>query len=267
MPACSPLSGPPVRRLVKSRAWALGLVCCLAVAGVQAQVAVRPDGQWRHLIGVGASVASGNTRTTSLNLSLDSVRATYLDKWSLTGAALQSRTEGNTSAQRGEIKTQYDRDISLLWFGFGSAAVLHDEAANIESRLSLASGVGYHLLRSEDSYWDVSMGLGYSRDRFRAPTVIDGLSRQGRDRLELVLGQESTTHLSDTSRLKQQARLLPSLRDAGEYRAELIGSLAVAINTRLSLTASLTYRYDTRPGEGFSKGDMLFVTGVSLGLE
>lgn len=257
----------PTASIPRWPAWLLVCAVSGAAGATQAQVALRPDGQWRHLIGVGASVASGNTRTTSLNLSLDSVRATYFDKWSLTGTALQSRTEGDTSAQRGEIKTQYDRDISLLWFGFGSAAVLHDEAANIESRLSLASGVGYHLLRSEDSYWDVSMGLGYSRDRLRTPTVIDGLTRQSQDRLELVLGQESTTHLSDTSRLKQQARLLPSLRDAGVYRAELIGSLAVAISTRLSLTASLTYRYDTHPGAGFSKGDLLFVTGVSLGLE
>lgn len=258
---------PPISALRRSAGLVLALGLLMAAAAAPAQVTQRPDGQWRHLIGLGASVASGNTRTTSVNLSLDSVRATYEDKWSLTGSALQSRTEGDTAAQRAEIKTQYDRDLSLLWFGYGSLAALHDEAANIESRASVASGVGYHLLRTEDSYWDVSAGLGYTRDRFEAATVIDGLSRRSRDRLELVLAQESTTYLSDTSRLKQQARLLPSLRESGEFRAELTASLAVAINARLSLTASITHRHDTQPGAGFSKSDTLFVTGVSLGLD
>jgi putative salt-induced outer membrane protein len=250
--------------------WTAWLLACMIfglMGPAQAQVTLRPDGQWRHLVGVGASVASGNTRTTSLNLSLDSVRATYEDKWSLTGSALKSRTEGDTTAQRAEVKTQYDRDISLLWFGFGSAAGLHDRAANIDSRLSLATGLGYHLLRTEGSYWDVSAGVGYSRDRYVDPTVIDGRSRSSRDRLELVLAEESTTYLSDTARFKQQARLLPSLRESGEFRAELIASLAVAINAKLSLTASLTYRHDTQPGEGFSTSDTLFVTGISLGLD
>lgn len=238
-----------------------------AAATAHSQVVQRPDGQWRHLIGLGASVASGNTRTTSLNLSLDSVRVTYEDKWSLAGQALQSRSEGDTAAQRAELKTQYDRDVSDLWFGFGSLSALHDQAANIDSRWSLATGLGYHLLRTEDSYWDVSVGLGYTRDRYDSPTVIDGLLRRRHDRLELVLAQESTTHLSDTARFKQQARLLPRLQESGPYRAEVSGSLAVAINARLSLTASLTYRYDSRPGAGFSRGDMLFVTGVSLGVD
>lgn len=264
---------PMTRRLLRCPAitsWCPWLLACAlgaAAGAAHSQVVQRPDGQWRHLIGLGASVASGNTRTTSLNLSLDSVRATYEDKWSLVGNALQSRTEGDTAAQRAELKTQYDRDFSDLWFGFGSLSALHDEAANIDTRWSLATGLGYHLLRTEDSYWDVSAGLGYTRDRYDSPTFIDGLNRRSRDRLELVLAQESTTHLSDTARFKQQARLLPSLRESGEYRAEVIGSLAVAINARLSLTASLTYRYDTQPGEGFSRGDMLFVTGVSLGLD
>ncbi|PPE65737.1 DUF481 domain-containing protein [Caldimonas caldifontis] len=250
--------------------WTAWLLACviLGVAGpVQAQVTTRLDGQWRHLIGVGASVASGNTRTTSVNLSLDSVRATAEDKWGVTGTALQSRTEGNTAAQRAELKTQYDRDISPLWFGFGSGSALHDEAANIQSRLSVASGLGYHLLRNEDGYWNVSAGLGYSRDRYETPTVIDGELRRSDGRLELVLAQESTTHLSDTTRLKQQLRLLPNLQESGEYRAEFDASLSVAINARISLTAGLTYRYSSDPGEGFSKGDTLFVTGISLRLD
>lgn len=253
-----------------ARPWRAWLLACAVAAGAgpaPAQVVQRPDGQWRHLIGLGASVASGNARTTSLNLSLDSARVTYDDKWSLVGHALQSRTEGSTAAQRAELKTQYDRELSELWFSFGSLAALHDEAANIEARWSLASGLGHHLLRTEDSYWDVSAGLGYTRDRYETPTLIEGLNRRSRDRLELVLAQESTTHLSDTARLKQQVRLLPSLWESGEFRAEANGSLAVAINSQLSLTASLTYRYDTQPGAGFSRGDMLFVTGISLGLD
>ncbi|MBC8055767.1 MAG: DUF481 domain-containing protein, partial [Rhizobiales bacterium] len=43
--------------------------------------------------------------------------------------------------------------------------------------------------------------------------------------------------------------------------------LSVAMTNTLSLTAGLSYRYNSQPGAGLEKGDTLFVTGVSVKLD
>ena len=78
-------------------ALALAAAACLPAA---AQVTVKPDGRWRHLIGAGASFASGNSDANSLNLSYDGVRATASEKWSLTGRALYARDADETTGER-----------------------------------------------------------------------------------------------------------------------------------------------------------------------
>jgi len=38
----------------------------------------------------------------------------------------------------------------------------------------------------------------------------------------------------------------------------------VAMTKQLALTATLSHRFDSQPGQGVKKNDTLFVTGVSL---
>ena len=53
----------------------------------QAQATVKPDGQFRAVFGLGASLSSGNTDATNLSFTADAVRATATDKTSLYGNA------------------------------------------------------------------------------------------------------------------------------------------------------------------------------------
>jgi len=245
----------------------LALAACVCCAPALAQVTIEPDGQWRHLFAAGASVASGNSDATSVNLSTDSVRATDIDKWMITGRALYASSEGETTGDRIGLGTQYNRDVSARWFVFGSADALRDEPANLSSRLSAAAGPGYHLWQRDTEFWDISGGLSYTQDRFFDATEIDGRQRSSYGRVELLLAEESSHRLTDTTAFTQKLRVLPNLRDTGAYRAEFESNLTVAINTTLSLTAGLAYRYNSDPGDGFERRDTLFVTGVSVRLD
>jgi putative salt-induced outer membrane protein YdiY len=246
---------------------AMALVAFACWPPAFAQVTIKPDGQWRHLFAAGASVASGNSDATSVNLSSDSVRATDIDKWSITGRALYASSEGETTGERIALGTQYNRDITPRWFLFGLADALRDEPANLSSRLSVAAGPGYHVWRRDADFWDVSAGLSYTQDRFIDATEIDGRVRSRYGRAELLLAEESSHQLTSTTAFTQKLRVLPNLRDTGAYRADFESSLTVAINSTLSLTAGLAYRYDSDPGEGFERGDTLFVTGLSYRLD
>ncbi len=252
---------------LKRPAYVLLLGAALWPTIAAAQVKIEADGRWRHLFGAGASVASGNSDAASLNLSADSVRATPTDKWSFTGRALYARSEGQTSGERLALGSQYNRDLSARWFGFASGDLLRDRPANLSRRMSVASGVGHHVLRSERAFWDVSAGLGYTRDRYLTATEIDDRLRTRSGRSELVLGQESRNQLTDSTAVQQKLSVLFNVHDGKDYRAVFESNLSVAINRTLSLTAGLSYRHDSEPGAGFEKGDALFVTGLSYRLD
>ncbi len=240
----------------------------LVVSGpAHAQATLKPDGQWRHAIGLGLSYASGNSESSTLTLNADGVRQTDHDKWSYNGKALRAESDGDTTGDQIGLGTRYERDINGRLFGFGQGDYLRDRLANLSWRTSVGAGLGYHVFKSEKLSWDVFSGLGYTHDRYVAPTDIGGATRSRWGYAELLLGQESNHKVSDTSTFRQRFVIYPNLSESGEFRAQFDAGLAVAINDMMSLTATLTYRYNSDPGVDIEKGDLLFVTGIAVKLE
>lgn len=248
------------------------LACCAllaapALAVAQAQATVKPDGQFRYLFGAGASYASGNTSSSSVNLFGDGVRATSDTKWHFGGKAVWGRSEGVTTAQNLALGTQYDHDLMPLWFGFGKADYLRDKLANLQGQYSLFGGVGRHVIKRDDLTFDVSAGIGYTEDRYVDPAVVQDDLRSRYGRAEALLAEESTHKWTESTSFHQKLSLYPAPRSGGGYRGVFDSGLSVAINASLSLTAGLNYRYNSDPGEGTKKGDTLFVTGIALKLD
>jgi len=243
------------------------LLTAPTLALAQAQATVKPDGEFRYALGVGASFQSGNTDASSVNISGDGVRATADSKWQIGGKALRANTNGARSAENVLLGTQYDRDVTPQWFTLVKADVLHDKLANISSRASIFGGLGRHLAKSETLTWDVSTGLGYTHDRYIDATVVAGETRTTYGSAELLLAEESTHKWTPTTSFHQKLSIYPALASHGTYRGVFDAGLSVAINAKLSLTAGLNYRYDSDPGEGLERGDTLFVTGIALKMD
>lgn len=246
-------------------------VAALAIAPVaalaQAQATIKPDGEFRYALGAGASYASGNTNASSANFTGDGVRATADSKWQFGAKALWGRTEGVTTAENLGLGTQYDRDMTPQWFGFGKADYLRDKPANVASRMSLYSGAGYHVIKTETLTWDLSAGLGYTQDRYVEAADVSGEFRTSYGRAEALLAEESTHKWTPTTSFHQKLSFYPALRSGGGYRSIFDSGLSVAMTSTLSLTAGLNYRYNSNPGEGLRKGDTLFVTGIAVKLD
>lgn len=233
----------------------------------QAQATIKPDGQFRYAFGAGASYASGNTSSSSVNLSGDGVKVTADSKWQLGGKANYGRTEGATTVENAALGAQFDQDITPLWFGFGKGDYLRDKPANVSTRASLFGGVGRHVVRTDTLTFDVSAGLGYTEDRYFNAADVNGDFRTRYGRAEALLAEESTHKFTPTTTLHQKLSVYPALRSGGGYRGVFDAGLSVAMNNTLSLTAGLNYRYNSDPGVGLKKGDTLFVTGISVKLD
>jgi len=244
-------------------------LCAIASAPllVHAQVTQKPDGEWRSLFTAGASVATGNTDAKSASLGADVIKLTTMDKWSLTGSGQYARSDGDTTANRLAGTGLYSRDITPEWFGFGELTLLHDLPSDLSLRTTLGSGIGYHVVQKPDQTFDLSAGLAYTMDRYRHSQLIEDETRSRYNQAEVLLAEESNNKLTDNTSFKQKLTVYPNLRDTGDVRTVFDAGLSVAMTKQLALTATLSHRYDSRPGEGLGKNDMLFVTGVSLRLD
>lgn len=242
----------------------LSLVLLVAAAAVHAQATVVPDGRWRAALGLGASLASGNTESTNLTLSADAVRATATDKATLYGAALYARSEGVTSGEQLRGGGRYDSDLTPAVFGFGGLDAERNRFANLKLRLQGSTGLGYHLAKNAEITWDVFGGLAYSADHYYDPTEVNGALRTSYSYPSLMLGEELTIKLSETATASQKLVVLPNLQDRGEYRANWAAKLAVAITRSMNLTAGFTVDYNSTPGPGRRSTDTLLTTGLSV---
>jgi len=243
----------------------LAVCAALSAAGpAQAQVTLKPDGLWRYLYTAGANATTGNSETTAFNLSGEGVRMTDEDKWTFRGTGAYGKTNGAVTTERYALGTQYNRNFSTDWFGFGSADGLREPPSNIDYRWSAASGVGRHLIKTDSNTFDTTFGLGYTQDRYVRETQVLGGLRDEYGRFELVVGEESTHKLSQSTIFRQKFTVYPNVTDGGNYRAMFDAGLSVAMTPALSLTTGLNYRYNTDPGAGLKRMDASLVTGVSL---
>jgi putative salt-induced outer membrane protein len=235
-----------------------------AAGTVQAQVLVKPDGQWRGALGLGASLSSGNSDASNLSLTGEAVRATEVDKTSLYGNLQYARSGGATTGEQIRLGGRQDHDLSPTVFAFGSLDFERNKFSNLKLRSQLVGGFGYHVLKSPQTSFDVFSGLGYTEDRYFAPALIDGSTRSSYGYVSLLLGEESTHKLSETTSFKQRLTLVPNLRNRGEFRADWTAGLAVAMNKTLNLTVGATVSHNSEPGPGRKKTDTLLTTGISV---
>jgi putative salt-induced outer membrane protein YdiY len=235
-----------------------------AALSAHAQVTQKPDGEWRSLFTAGASVATGNTDAKSASLGADVIKLTATDKWAIDGTAQYARSNGATTANHMGASTVYSSDFTPQWFGFGELDLLHDVPSDLSLRTTVGSGIGYHVVKKPDQSFDLSAGLAYTMDRFHHAQVIQDETRSRYNHAELLFAEESNNKLSDTTTFKQKLTVYPNLRDTGDVRTVFDAGLSVAMTKQLALTATLSHRYDSRPGVGLGRNDTLFVTGVSL---
>ncbi len=232
-----------------------------------AQLTIKEDNQWRYALGAGASLASGNSDSKSVNVTADAVKATEYDKWTLHGRLLYGKDDNQTTSDQVSAGVRYDRNLSPEWFHFGLLDWLRDRPANLEHRLSVNSGLGYHVFKRDQEFWDLFGGIGYSHDDLVQQTEVSDQQRNNYGRAELLIGQQSQHRISETATFKQRLSFFPSLEDSDSYRGVFDATLSVAINRRFDLNAALNYRYNSQPGTDLDKVDVLFVTGFTVKME
>lgn len=251
----------------KVRSWCSVMVSLACAQAAFGQATIKRDGQWRAALGVGGSVASGNSRSTNLTMTGEVVQATEISKWSLTGRLLYATAGDTTTADNKAVGSQYDKDLSATWFAFNKLEYLRDQPANLNSRFSLTAGPGLHLLRDDNNTVDVSTGLAYTMDRYVRPSLVTQSLRDDYGRTEWMLGEDSTHKFSNDASIRQKLTVFTHTKQTGGYRYVFEIGLSVALNSRMNLTTGFTQRYEKDTGLGLKNNNGLLLTGISFKLD
>lgn len=242
----------------------LTLAALTATGAAQAQATVKEDGQFRSAIGAGASFTSGNSSSASLSLTADAVRATAEDKITLYGNLQYARANGVTSNNRAKAGGRFDWNLTPEWFAFGALEGEMNKPSNLSSRIVPSAGLGWHVIQTPSTTFDVFGGLAYNADRYVNAVLLDGAMRTSYNYAALVLGEESTHAITETTAFKQRFVIKPNLSNSGSYIATFDAGVSVAMTKTLNLTAGLSVNHNSDPGVGYKTTDTLLTTGLSM---
>jgi len=248
------LVSPSPRR---AAAWILAIASWPSI--VAAQAADSPeklDNEWHGSVSLAAAAASGNNSSVTVSAAADTSKASAIDKISLSGLLNYGRSDASgtqtTTADQAWVRGRYDYNLTPVWFGFGGVEAETNEVAGLQSRYGVNGGIGYKLIRSETTTFDLFGGVGYSGVEY-----TDGSEANG---VELLLGEESTHKLSDTTTVRQRFVFRPGQGDLGNF-ATFNAGLATAITGGWTLNLGFQAQYASKVPVGVESTDTLFTAG------
>jgi putative salt-induced outer membrane protein len=221
---------------------------------------------WTGLLDTGLSVTRGNSATLAYNLSAKAVRATTRDKITVYSTAVYASDDttppSRTTAHaiRGGIRGDFN--VSDRVFVFGFTDFEYDEFQNLDLRNVLGGGLGYHVVKTKNTTFDVFGGGDFEQEYFSAdPAFPTGLTRKTG---EIVMGEELATKLNGRTTLSEKFSLFPNITNTGDYRFQFDAIAATKLKSWLGWQVTYSDRYLSDPLTGFKKNDVLLSTGLRL---
>jgi putative salt-induced outer membrane protein len=129
----------------------------------------------------------------------------------------------------------------------------------------VSSGLGYHMIKTPDSQWNLLGGMSYRSDKYSGPGVlINNQTRVGFDTAELLLSEDSANKLSGSANFNQRLSIRPNISGESGFLVTFDSTLMVMINKTLSLRVSFQDNFNSLSQAPIQKNDTLFFTGINV---
>jgi putative salt-induced outer membrane protein len=231
-------------------------------AAYQAQLArlqhPRLTDLWGGFLDTGISVTSGNSQTLNFVLSAKAVRKSPRDTITVYANSVYANngTNGPTLTTANAINggIRVDMDVNAKLFLFGFTDFFYDQFQQLDLRNVLGGGLGYHVIKSEATTFDVYGGGGFDQAYYSTPlTIRSGVLNAG----------ESFTHaFSKRTNFSERFDFYPNLSETGEYRFLFNTTATTALNSWLGWQVTFNDGYVSNPPPLIKKNDLLFSTGL-----
>lgn len=231
---------------------------------------------WRGMFDTGLALTRGNSQTASFTLDGLAVRETPRDKLTLSAAYVYasddtfspSRTTANaiTSSIRGDL------NLGPRLFVFAVAGFQTNELQHLDLRQIYGGGFGYHVIKTNNTLFDVFGGFNYDRDEFSSyvltnptpPPPATTIAAITQNSAEALIGEEFDAKFAKRSTLTERFVVFPNLSHTGEVRFQFTSALATQLKNWLSWQFTFTDNYISYPPPGLKGNDLVLSTGLRV---
>ena len=222
---------------------------------------------WSALLDTGLSETRGNSALLAFSLAGKAARVVPRDKLSLYATAVYATDNttppGRTTANAIQGGARFDYNLKPRLFVFALSDFAYDQFQHLDLRSVLGGGFGVHLIKTENTTFDVFGGGDYEHESFspNPPLVPGSLTR---NTAEIDLGEELNWKLSNRVSVSERFSLFPNLSNTGDYRFQFDGTAATKLKSWLSWQVTVADRYLSNPLTGLKSNDELLSTGLRL---
>ncbi len=208
----------------------------------------------------GLALARGNSDTTNVALGFNADRKTTTDEWNITAAQLfsTSTVDNVTSTTANSLggTVRYDRNLTKRLFAFGLLTGMYDHFQDLDARLSPNGGLGYHVIATKTTTFDVLGGFGYTYENYSTGLVNNFVNAN--------IGEELTHNFTANTSMYERLYFFPYLNDAGNYRGTFDFGLASKIYRALTWNLVFGDIYNSAPVDGKKNNDLVLTTGLGI---
>jgi len=217
-----------------------------------------PDpGTWEGTAGAGLALTSGNSDTLTFNLSFDAARtpnARNIMKW--TGLYLRGEQEGEVTANRLSFSFRDQYALSTRSFTYGQIAYLRDTFKLIDYLVAPTGGVGYKIVDTAATKFDVDGGVGAVWEKNPGVDVHTSVA--------LTLNEKLEHALSETATIKHAATGLWKADDFADSLFAFSIGLGAKLTEQVQLSIDLLDTFKNKPPTvETKKNDVALVTAIT----
>lgn len=196
---------------------------------------------WTGDASLSGSTTSGNTETTDVGLGLNLTKTDGIWRNKFDATYDLGSVSGQDTKNRLFLGYQLDRDFSDRLYAFGNVNYFSDDFGAFETGYYAGTGLGYKVLVTEPTLWNVEAGVGYRSQETRAiGTFGDAGYIASVDEGEIAgrLGSEFDYAFNDAVSFYNDTELLTSSSDTYIWndigiQAQLAGNLSAKFGVRV----------------------------------
>jgi len=231
---------------------------------------------WSGLFDLGLSLTEGNSSTAALTIAGKASRVVPKNKLTLYYTEVYSRDSNESpalttaNAIHGGVRDEFNLNARVYAFAFTDFD--EDALQHLDLRNVIGGGLGYHLINTKKTQFDVFGGGSFNQEYFASYTIANPAPppvllfepSQSRHSAEIVAGESLSTKLGPRTTVSEQLSFFPNLSSTGEYRVTFDANAVTKLKTWLGWQITLSDRYISDPPFGLKGNDLLLSTGLRL---
>jgi hypothetical protein len=235
-------------------------------------LAITPTGdreldKWSADISAGVSFRSGNTHEAEYNVQAIVQRRTPLTRLTLGYTGNYGRIDGVETENNHRGLAQFDVFLSnRLFVRVPDIDYYHDPLQNLEYRLTAGAAVGYDIIKTARTEWDVTIGPAYQKNQY---VSVEPGTENGPDSLAAVLSSRFDVELTKRIDLILEYRGQFTTPNQGSNMHHGSATLEFEIHKKLTLDMSFVWDRVAKPETGADgitpkQDDFRFTTSLGI---